>query len=273
VATATPTTGPAPLTVTFDGSGSSDPDPADPISYAWDLDGDGVVDDSSAVQPEYTYTAAGSYTATLRVTDSHGASNTDSVTISVGNTAPTAVITAPTAGLTWTVGDEITFSGTASDAQDGALPPSALTWKLIQRHCPSECHSHTVQSFAGTAGGSFIAPDHEYPSHLELELTATDSGGLTDTETVRLDPQTVDLTFQTNPGGLRLAVNDSDAKAPFTRTVIIGSTNSISAVTPQMKNGRSYAFVSWSDGGAQTHQIVAPATATTYSARFRANGG
>ena len=86
VATATPTTGPAPLTVTFDGSGSNDPD-GDTLSYAWDLDGDGAFDDSTAAQPTYTYTATGTYTATLRVTDSRGASDTDSVTITVGNTA------------------------------------------------------------------------------------------------------------------------------------------------------------------------------------------
>jgi hypothetical protein len=36
-----------------------------------------------------------------------------------------------------------------------------------------------VQTFTGVASGSFGAPDHEYPSYLELELTATDSGGLT----------------------------------------------------------------------------------------------
>jgi hypothetical protein len=28
------------------------------------------------------------------------------------------------------------------------------------------------------ASGSFTAPDHEYPSYLELRLAATDSGGL-----------------------------------------------------------------------------------------------
>ena len=49
------------------------------------------------------------------------------------------------------------------------------------QHCPSNCHPHPVQTFAGVAAGSFAAPDHEYPSYLELRLTATDSGGLTTT--------------------------------------------------------------------------------------------
>ena len=74
-ATAAPTTGSAPLTVTFDGSGSSDPDSGDTLRYAWDLDGDGAFDDSTAVQPTYTYTSAGTVTATLRVTDGAGATD------------------------------------------------------------------------------------------------------------------------------------------------------------------------------------------------------
>jgi hypothetical protein len=55
----------------------------------------------------------------------------------VGNTAPTAVINTPAAGTTWKVGDVINFSGGATDAQDGALRPSALSWELILQHCPS----------------------------------------------------------------------------------------------------------------------------------------
>ena len=119
------------------------------------------------------------------------------------------------------------------------------------------------------AGGSFTAPDHEYPSYLELRLTATDSGGLTDTESIRLDPRTVALSFQTTPGGLQLAVNGATATATFTRTVIIGSSNTVSAISPQTKGKKTYSFSSWSDGGAQTHVITAPAAATTYTARFR----
>jgi len=269
VAQATPTTGSAPLTVAFDGTGSSDPDPGDTLTYAWDLDGDGAFDDSTAAQTPYTYTTQGSYTATLRVTDPDGASDTDSVTITVGNTAPTATITLPTAGTSWQVGTVVNFSGSATDAQDGALPPSALNWDLVLQHCPSNCHSHPLQSFAGVASGSFTAPDHDYPSYLELRLTATDSGGLTHTATVRLDPRTVVLTFQTNPGGLELTVNGTSAKATFSRTMIVGSSNTLIAPTPQTKGRKSYSFQSWSDGGAQTHNIVAPATATTYTARFR----
>jgi PKD repeat protein len=268
-ATATPTSGSAPLTVTFSGTQSTDPDPSDTLTYAWDLDGDGAYDDSTAVAPTYTYTADGTYTATLKVTDRAGASGTSSVVITVGNTAPTAAINSPAAGTTWKVGDVITFSGSATDRQDGTLPASALNWDLILHHCPSNCHTHPVQSFVGVSSGSFTAPDHEYPSYLELKLTATDSGGLTSTASLRLDPRTVVLSFQSNPGGLQLVVNGTQSTATFTRTVIIGSTNTISAVSPQTKGKKTYQFTSWSDGGAQTHPITAPATATTYTARFR----
>ena len=252
VASANPTSGAAPLTVAFDGSASSDAD-GDALTYAWDLDGDGAFDDGTNATATYTYTQPGTYTATLRVTDPTAASGTASVTISAGNTPPTAVIDSPTAGTTWKVGDVINFSGHATDAQSGTLAASALTWSLVLQHCPSTCHEHPLQTFSGTASGSFVAPDHEYPSHLELRLTATDPGGLSNTTSRQLDPQTVDLTFASSPAGLTLAVGSTSQPAPFTRTAIVGSTLSVSAPSPQASGGTAYEFVSWSDGGAQTH--------------------
>ena len=269
VATANPTSGSAPLTVAFNGSGSSDPD-GDTLTYAWDFQGDGV-DDSSAVAPSFTYTQPGAYNVRLRVTDTGGASSTDTVTVTPGNTPPNASIDGPSVDLRWRVNDEIVFSGHATDAQDGDLPASSLSWALVLMHCPSNCHEHPVQTFSGVAGGSFLAPDHEYPSQLELRLTAVDANGLSTTVTRRLDPQTATLTFQSQPTGLQLAVGASQQATPFTRTVIAGSTNSVSASSPQSLGGQSYTFSSWSDGGAQSHNIVANASAT-YVANYDATG-
>jgi glucose/arabinose dehydrogenase len=268
-ATGTPTNGPAPLTVNFNGNGSSDPE-GGLLTYAWDLDGDGAFDDSTDVQPTFTYTQPGTYNARLRVTDSADQSATSApVGISADNTPPTATIAAPTTGTTWKVGDRIFFSGSATDPQQGTLPASALSWELVLQHCPADCHSHPVQTWRGDDPNLFFdAPDHEYPSHLELRLAATDAGGLTDTKTLRLDPRTVDLSFATSPSGLQLTVGSSSSVTPFTRTVIEGSNNTISA-PPQTVGGTDYAWVSWSDGGAQSHNVIASAPAT-YTATYQA---
>ena len=269
VATGTPTNGPAPLTVNFDGSGSSDPE-GGLLSYAWDLDGDGAFDDSTAAQLIHTYTQPGTYNVRLRVTDAASQSATSApVTISADNTPPTATIATPAAGTTWKVGDRIFFSGSAMDPQQGALPSSALSWELVQQHCPADCHSHLVRTWRGDDPNLFFdAPDHEYPSYLELRLTATDAGGLTATETLRLDPRTVELSFQSSPSGLQLTVGSSSSPTPFTRTVIEGSNNTISAPTPQTLGGTDYGWVSWSDGGAQSHNITASAAAV-YTAAYQ----
>ncbi|AQZ67377.1 hypothetical protein BKM31_43255 [[Actinomadura] parvosata subsp. kistnae] len=264
VISATPTSGSAPLTVNFSGTGSTDAD-GDPLTYAWDLDGDGELDDSVSATPSRTYPQVGSYVVTLRVKDDKGGQGDATVTVNVGNTAPTAAITAPTAATTWAVGDTIAFSGTGTDPEEGSIPGSRMTWTLIMHHCPGACHEHEITRFTG-ASGSFQAPDHEYPSHLELRLTVTDQYGLTDTKSVLLQPKTVNLTFQTSPSGLQLGFNQEQTVTPFTRTVIVGSSNSITAPSPQGEQ----AFKSWSDGGAAAHNVVAPATAATYTATYEA---
>jgi len=269
VAKASPTSGGAPLTVHFDGSGSYDPDPGDTITYAWDLDGDGQFDDSTTQKPTYTY-GPGTYTVRLRVTDNHGFSSTsDPITISSDNDPPDPVITTPLETKTWKVGDPISFSGSASDPQDGALPASSLTWTVILHHCPSNCHIHIIQSFHGVSSGTVSAPDHDYPSYLELQLKATDSGGLSSTTSVDLLPQTTVLSFDSVPRGLKLAVGSSEEATPFTRKVIVNSTNAISAPLTQTLGKRGLGFVSWSDGKAATHIVTAPAGGASYSATYR----
>jgi hypothetical protein len=254
--------------VTFSGTGSSDPE-GQALSYAWDLDGDSSFDDSTAPSPQWVYTGTSTVTARLRVMDPSGLSDIAAIDISVNNVAPTAIIDAPAGSMRWRVGDSIVFSGRGSDpeAPSGQLPSSALSWQLIMHHCPSNCHTHNIQTFQGLASGSFAAPDHEYPSHLELRLTVTDAGGLQSSVSVLLHPQTVDLTFDTSPSGLQIVLNGVTAAAPFTRTVMVGSVNSVSALSPQMR-GTLHRFTSWSHGASESHLLTAPGVPTVYVATF-----
>jgi hypothetical protein len=87
-------------------------------------------------------------------------------------------------------------------------------------------------------------------------------------ESVRLDPKTVSLTLSSSPTGFALTLNGTQLPAPFTRTVIQGSRNTISAPSPQTKAKKSWSFTSWSDGGAQTHAVT-PNSSTTYVATFK----
>jgi glucose/arabinose dehydrogenase len=271
VATANPTSGQAPLTVNFDGRGSSDPDPGDTLSYAWDLDGDGDFDDSTSATPSRTYTSAGQVTARLRVTDTAGLSDTDSVAITIG-VPPTASIDTPAAGTTWQTGDTILFTGSARDSAGNALTGTSLNWSINLEHCnrtnPSNCHTHVIQNLTG-GGGSFVAPEHEFPSHVELELTARDASGLTTTVTRPLHPRTVAITMRSEPTGAPLTVGTETATAPFTFDVIQNSRLPITAPPTATLGGLTHEFVSWSDGGSRTHEIVPGSSPATYTATFQ----
>ena len=146
-----------------------------------------------------------------------------------GNQAPTATISTPLSTLTWRVGRYGNLQWHGDRPRGRNAPASAFTWTLLQQHCPSNCHSHLIQTFTGVKSGSFPAPDHEYPSYLELSLTVRDAQGATSTKSVAIYPRTVNLTLASSPAGLALTLNAETVAAPFTRTVIEGSRNSVSA--------------------------------------------
>src|SRR6185503_1473890 len=138
--TATPTSGALPLAVSFDGSASTDPDAGDTLSYIWNFgDGSSVATTSSATT-SHTYTTAGTFTATLTVRDNKGATSPAAqVRIDPGNTAPQVTIDTPTVSDRFAVGQTITMHATATDAQDGTLSPSRLSWVVLRHH---DAHTH-----------------------------------------------------------------------------------------------------------------------------------
>jgi glucose/arabinose dehydrogenase len=258
------TSGSLPLTVHLDGTASSDPD-GDPLTYGWDL-GSGNFTDSTSPTTSVTFNDAAQHTVRLKVTDTSGASNIASVVISAGNHPPTATITSPSPSLTWKVGDPITFAATATDQEDGTLPASDYTWTIVLEHCPDgvTCHEHQIETVTGVKQASFIAPDHEYPAHLRIELTVTDSGGLTDSKSVDVYPQTTTLTATTNVSGATVAIDGTAGPGPLTKTVIVGSAHAVTAPLQQV-GGTVYDFDQWTDTGAQSHNVTV-STPTTLTA-------
>ena len=114
---ANPTSGDAPLTVQFDASTSSDPGGSS-LTYAWDLDGDGAQDDSTAVAPSWQYTQAGPVLVTLRVTNTSGATATATQLITVnpsggGTTYRDSVLADGPVGY-WRLGDTSATNATDS---------------------------------------------------------------------------------------------------------------------------------------------------------------
>jgi PKD repeat protein len=268
-ATASPTAGPTPLTVDFDASASSDPD-MDPLSFDWDF-GDGSPHASTAVT-SHTYTTSGTYTATVTVSDGQGGQDARDFTIVVGNDPPTPQIDSPTASELFSVGEQITLSGSATDVQDGTLPSSALTWR-VERHHDTHTHPFLPETPGNNIPISGPAPEGIFAtnnSFLRIELTATDSNGVSTTVTRDLNPQKVDLTFDTVPSGFELEIAGSQISTPQTITSWHNWAMPVNA--PEQADGiggQWWTFDEWSDGGAQAHTITTPASPTPYFAVYR----
>ncbi len=281
------TSGPSPLTVHLDGAHSSDP-AGGGLTYTWTVPG-GSCDSLTSATPTCTF-PLGTWGVTLTVTDINNAQDTSvPYTITGGDAPPVPVIdaiddapppTQPGGPLPpppirpngvpafWSVGDNITFSGHATDLQDGTEPAANLSWQLVMHHCPSDCHLHFLQTWDGTTSGSVAAPDHDYPSYLELILTATDAQGLSASTSVYLYPKTATLHIGSSPVGVALTVgNGNTVTTPHDVTFIDGGAASLSAAPGLSVDGTPYKFDSWSDGGAISHTVTAR-DGDTYTANY-----
>jgi glucose/arabinose dehydrogenase len=273
---ANPTSGASPLAVNFDASGSGDPDAGDTLSsYIWDFADGSPTHTTTTPTTTHTYSTNGTYTASLRVEDNHGAlSEATTVRIDVGNEAPTPLIESPSAEMLFRVDQQITLSGSATDPEDGQLPQGSLEWEVLQHHNAPNPHTHPYFSRTGN-NLTITAPMPEglistgAGNHLEIRLTATDSKGLSKTVTREVQPHRVDVSFATNPSGLSLLINGETFTTPKTLLSWEGYRLNVDAPSPQTLSGKTYVFSSWSDGKDKQHNIVTGAAPSTYTATFK----
>ena len=272
VAVGSPLSGPAPLAVTFSAAGSSDPDPGNTLTYFWSFgDGSAEVVTTSVTIP-HTYLAVGTYTATLRARDNNFAFSAPvTVVVQPGNTPPSPTIQSPGVGATFAVGQTVTLTGQATDAQEGTIPANRLTWLVVLHH---DAHTHP---FLGPLNGNnltFTGPAPEdlaaaANSYLEVRLTATDLVGSAVTVTRGLQPAKVNLTFGTAPAGLGVSVNGTSLTGPQTVVSWQGYVLSASAPFSQTSGSGTYVFSSWSAGANNPLPITTPGAPTTYTATYQ----
>jgi PKD repeat protein len=144
--------------VDFDGSDSSTSS-GSITEYQWNF-GDGTT--ASGEQVSHTYDQPGDYTVSLEVTTSGGLTDTTTHDIRI-EAQPVAIISAPTTG---TVGQPITFDGSASTAGDNNIK------------------SYIWQFGDGTsASGVTVSHTYSQAGNYQVSLTVTDDEGATDTAT------------------------------------------------------------------------------------------
>ncbi|MEX0679219.1 MAG: PQQ-dependent sugar dehydrogenase [Pirellulales bacterium] len=266
VADADLTAGLPPLSVNFSSAGSFDPEGA-AVTYDWDFDD---TQTSTEANPTHIFTTAGQYTVRLIVSDGTSTTLAVDLIVTVGN-PPVPTILMPSEGSFFRAGDTINYSGTATDIEDGPLPASAFSWSRVFHH---ETHTHPAGGpFTGSMSGSLVIPttghDFQGATSYEISLTVTDSSGIPASTSVEVYPDKVNLTFDTVPSGLTLSIDGINKVTPFVLDDIINFQHTINA-PDQSSGGSFYGFVSWSDAGAQSHQIVTPESNQSYVATFQA---
>jgi glucose/arabinose dehydrogenase len=256
-----------PVTFTVTATGSA------PLSFQWQRDSANI---AGATQPSYTITSVTTNDNSARfrcvVSNPFGTATSNEAILTItGNQPPTATITAPPEGTLYSGGQVINYSGTGADPEDGTLPASAFTWQVDFHH---DTHTHPfIAPVSGVTSGSFTIPTTGETSAnvwYRIHLTVTDSGGLAHSAFRDILPRTVTLTLATNPTGLKVKLDGQPQTAPYSFVGVVGITRELSVDSPQRLNNTTYAFASWSDGGAQTHNISTPSANTTYTATFQA---
>ena len=214
-ATADRTFGPAPLAVQFSSAGSSDPD-GNPLTFLWNF-GDGTAT-STAANPGHTFNVAGggpaAFTVTLTVTDSLGASTPATLLVSPNNTPPTATITSPLDGSSYSMSgvSQVPLTAILGDAETGT---GSLTceWQVFLHHNQHTHEDPIINACSSVATISPIGCDAEEIYFFRIHLRVRDPQGLQIEKTSDIFP---DCTSNPPP----VANPDSASVSPLAVTVI-----------------------------------------------------
>jgi hypothetical protein len=252
------------------GAVTFDVDDAGPgATYAWDIDGDGIVDAGRTART--TTIAKADLPGVARhprvfVTSADGSTRATDACYFGAGTPPDVRITAPVTKAQIVLGDKIVVSATRApgDAAASGIPDADLRWQATTVHGSSHEHllaaaSSPFETVSGVQKMQFtIQPDsgHELGSYTRVRIYAPQSDVNSAAQTIRLYPKPVTVTLRSAPAGATVSMARDigssvvDA-APGSIEVAAGYVTTIAAAaTMTGAGGAKYTFSGWSDGQA-----------------------
>lgn len=241
-----------------------------PLTLAWTASGSVVsgATSTSWTTPPVTAAEDGMLVQCIATNPSGSATSSAVALHVVADTAPVVVITSPTTAAAVIGGETLVLAAQATDAVDGALPPTALQWSLVLGQASGPPVATTLP---GSATASYLVPSTNLSpatATLRLTCTAIDSRGLQGSDTLVLSPLTAPLTLTTVPGGLVLTL-DGHTVANGTQPVVAGSQHTVTAPLRQLTaSGAPATFASWSDGQPLTHTVSVTTSGAALTATY-----
>jgi hypothetical protein len=237
----TVTTSPANLSITVDGVTANAPQ-----TYSW------VVGSSHTIATTSPQSVSGGSEQVFSAWSDGGA-------ISHSVTAPSSSAT-----YTATFTEEYQLTTVASPSADGTVTPVSGGYFASGASIPVSATANAGFAFNNwtSTGGTFDSTTSA-STNFHMPAAAT-------TVTGNFVPSTAQITITTSPANLLVSVDGgSFVSAPLVETWNPGSSHTIATTSPQSGGtGIQYVYGSWSDGGAISHGITVPSTATTYTASF-----
>lgn len=160
--------------IALSAAASTDPDAGDVLTYTWDVTGDGVYGDATGATPSVSFDDEGTYTVSVQVTDSKGATSTAAAVVTVSNAAPViASLELPSTPVA--LGTSVSLAASFSDAGVNDAHTTSIDWGDGQVGNGLVDDATSPRSVSGT---------HSYaePGVYTVTLTVRDEDGGSDVE-------------------------------------------------------------------------------------------
>ncbi|MBS0455666.1 MAG: PKD domain-containing protein [Proteobacteria bacterium] len=240
--------------VTLDGSASSDPD-GNTITYAWTLDSKpanstATIVDASSPRPSLTPDQAGTYTASLVVTDSLNATSiADQVVVTASqlnkNNAPVAVA-GPDQNVL--VGATVELDGSGSVDADGDL--LSYTWSFTSKPAGSTAQLSYIDGVSDDPAPTFVA---DVPGVYVIGLVVNDGKANSTAQ--------ASVTVTAAPGNVAPVANAGDDVS-----TVVGTTVDLSGVLSSDANVGDTLTYSWTLVSAPAGSVAVPGNSSSATA-------